>query len=233
MRLTKLGILTVAILLTAVDLASAVSVYTETFNSDAANWRQNVSATSVVYNASGGPDSTAYVSSDFAFASAFSPQVAVLRGHDAFNASNDAFVGNWLAADITQLSAYVRHNVPQPMSFFVRLAKSANSPAVSFSFPTPVPTGTWTKLDFDISYSNPLRTNESMDTSQTFYDDVLSNIGNVQIGILVPQTLVNGTTTSAVYRYDLDNIGIVPEPSSFLLSLGGIAALGCVRRRKR
>jgi len=79
----------------------------------------------------------------------------------------------------------VRHNAPQPLDFFVRLATTNNSPAVSFTLPQPVQPNVWTPLDFGISFSNPLHTNEGPPTL-AFYNGVLSAVGNVQIGVIVP-----------------------------------------------
>jgi len=208
--------------------AHAVGPFTENFTAGTANWRQNTSAVNVNFQAAGGPDGSSHATSPFAFVNATIPQVALFRGHNNFDASGDAFVGDWLAANIVRLSAYVQHNAPQALDFFVRLATTNNSPAVSFTLPQPVPQGVWTLLDFDIGFANPLHTNEGPPT-QTFYNSVLSQVGNVQIGVIVPMSLA---TDATVYEYGLDQVAIVPEPASILLALGCVA-FGLSRRRRR
>lgn len=234
MKLKAFAYLAGGLLLVWTNSALAwIGPFTENFNSGVANWRQNTSATPVILNGSGGPDTSAYVSSDFAFMNATNPQVALFRGHDNFDASGDAFVGDWQAAKIILLSADVRHNAPIALDFFVRLAKSANSPAVSFTLSQPVQPGpAWTHLDFNISFSNPLHTNEGPPT-QAFYDDVLKHIGNVQFGAIVPNLLSTDPIITTTYRYDLDNVTAVPEPTSVLLAIVGLAAGTLMRRRNR
>lgn len=236
MRLSRLGFLTAGAMFFTANLALAVTTYTETFNTDTANWRKNVKTVSLDYSGSGGPDSSGYVTTGYAFSDTASSIPALFRGHNEYDASGDAFVGNWQSPNgITHLTAYVRHNVPQPMSFILRVAVSANSPAVAFDLPVSqlVQPNTWTPIEFDVSFSNPLRTNEGANTL-AFYNNVLQNVGNVQIGIRLPTTLTNGTSASTTYTYDLDNVTTnVPEPAGFLLMLAGVAGVGFARQRKR
>jgi hypothetical protein len=177
--------------------------------------------------ASGGTGNSPYVTTDFAFTTATLPQVPMFRGHNEYDASGDAFVGNWLAGNVGRLTGYVRHNAPQSLDYFVRLATSANSPAVSFTLADPVPANEWTRLDFDISFDNPLRQNEGPPT-MTFYNNVLSQVGNVQVGVLVPMALATDPTA---YRFDLDRVSIVPEPASIVFALGNLAACLIWRRK--
>ena len=235
MRLSRLALMVAGTVLSTANFAMAVAPYTETFNTDFANWRQASSATNAIYTTSGGPDSTAYISSDYAFSSAAAPQVIIHRANDSANSSGDAFVGNWLSAGLNRFTAYVRHNVPQEMHYFLRLAQNPPAGAISFELPYAVQPNVWTKLDFDVSFANPFHTNESMDNSEAWFNGVLSNVVNMQLGIVIPNTLTNGTSASAIYRYDVDNAETsnVPEPASMLLSLAGLATISGVRRRSR
>src|ERR1700752_2360008 len=81
--------------------ASAVTVgYVEDFPINAAGW---VNATSgpLTWNAAGAPDGGSYVSSTLGSIDGFG--TIQFRANDSFNASGDAFVGNWLAAGVTVL----------------------------------------------------------------------------------------------------------------------------------
>jgi len=129
---------------------------------------------------------------------------------------------------VSHLTAYVRHDAPLPLDFFVRIATSANSPAVSFTLPQPVPAGVWTPIDFWIDFANPLHTNEGS-PSMAFYNNVLSNVGNVQIGVLTPGALQG---TAPLYKFALDRVSIVPEPASAILAMF-VAGFGWILRRPR
>jgi hypothetical protein len=201
--------------------------FNENFEAGTADWRENANA-NVNHVASGGVYDSGYVTTEFSFTSADNLQEAIFRGQNNFDSSGDAFVGNWLAAEVSRLRAFVRHDTPVPLEFFVRIATSGNSPAVSFTQPLPVsPGSSWTKLDFDISFANPFRTNEGPPTL-AFYNNVMANVGNVQIGVIVPVELADDPQT---FTFDLDRIGVVPEPSSVILAMCGVA-LAFVRRRR-
>jgi hypothetical protein len=209
------------------NLAAALTYpFTEDFTSNTANWKNSASL-DLAYAPEGGPGDSAHVTTDFSFVAA-GPQVAIFRAHNAFDSSGDAFVGNWLAENVGRLTGYVRHNAPMPLDFFVRLATSANSPAVSFTLPQPIPAGSWEPVDFWIDFANPLHTNEGS-PSITFYNNVLSNVGNVQIGVLTPAELAGNP---ASFQFDLDRVSIVPEPATWIAgSLAAIFGLGWRRTR--
>ena len=208
-------------LVAAVAPSAAVTVpFTEDFVSDTANWK-DVASLDLAQVGSGGPDGGGYVTTEFAFTNA-NPQTGssvLFRGQDLFNSSGDAFVGNWLTAGVRQLSAYVRHDAPEPVDFFARLATPANFPGVIFGASALVQPNTWTRLEFPISQTNPLVTVEGPPGN---YNAALSNIGNLQIGARVPAALAADQTA---YTFDLDKAFIVPEPSSILLLLAA-AAIG-------
>jgi hypothetical protein len=214
-----------AIVLTLGRLSSALTYpFTEDFTLNTANWKNNASL-DLNYVPDGGPGDSAHVSTSFSFVAA-GPQVALFRGQDGFDSSGDAFVGNWLAANVSHLTGYVRHDAPVPLDFFVRVATSANSPAVSFTLANPIPAGQWSPVDFWISFDNPLHTNEGS-PSMAFYNNVMSNVGNVQIGVISGPLLGNPTS----FQFNLDRVSIVPEPASWIAAL--IAAIVGLARRAR
>lgn len=198
--------------LTAV--AAPTVPFTENFSTDTANWKNNGNA-DLTFAPGGGPGDSTYVSTSFVFKSAFNDQIALFRGQSGFDSSGGAFNGDWLTEGVNRLTAYVRHDASEPLDFFVRLALAGGSPAVSFVNPQQVQPGTWTQLDFDISFDNPLHTNEGAPT-EAFYNNVLSQIGRVQIGVIRPASLATSPTPVI---YGLDQVSIVPEPSSVVLAL--------------
>lgn len=210
--------------LTATPLTAAVLPFTEDYAVDSAGWKDAASA-DPVYLATGGPDGSAYVSTSFSFTNSVESDTPVLlRGQDNFEASGDAFVGDWLGEGVTSFSAWVRHDAPVPLNFFARFAGSINFPgAVAVGF-VPVLPDTWTQITFDISAANPqFVTFEGSD-----FNSVFSGIGNVQLGVSVSSSLAG---YSPDVTFDLDQPAITPEPGS-LLGLGCLA-MGWVGLRNR
>lgn len=199
---------------------------TEDFQINTANWRNSASS-SLDFQAAGGPDGSSHVSSNLNFFGTSSTSRIVFRGHDFFDSSNDSFVGNWISAGVGRLSAYVRHNATEPLSFFARIATQNNNPGVAIELPGMVQPNTWTKLDFLVSPSNPLLTIEGPPSA---YNAALGAVGNVQFGLEIPTSLA---LTDFPYTFQLDKVSIgVPEPTSLALLASSITA-GLVRRRRR
>ncbi len=208
--------------LAAATLQAAVVPFTEDYAVDTANWKDAVS-TDPVHVASGGPDGSAYISTLFSFEnSADGDTPVLLRGQDGFDASADAFVGDWIADGVTTFTAWVRHSAGVPLNYFTRFASPVNFPgATAVSF-VPVLPDTWTRITFDISAVNPqFVTFEGSDFATSF-----GNIGNVQIGVSVPAALTGYVPD---VTFDLDKPTITPEPTALgLLTLG---TLWMLRRR--
>ena len=218
-------VLTAAALVLSAGLsASAATVpFTEDFVSDNAAWKDAASA-DLSFVAAGGPDASGYVTTSFNFSgSATGDTPVLLRGHDNFNASGDAFVGNWITEGVTEFSAYVRHDSAVPLNFFARFAGSFNFPgAVAVSF-VPVLPNTWTEVTFAISPFNPqFVTFEGSD-----FNTIFGAVGNVQLGVSVPAALDSADVDVAI---DVDQPTITPEPTS--LGLVTLGALALLRRRK-
>lgn len=225
MRTLNLSIRTFAALVAAASFVSAsagTAPFTEDFTADSANWRDSTSVTPLSWFNNGGPGDSSYASGSFNFVNLVAGNTpAVIRGQDEFNSSNNAFTGDWVAGGINSFSMKVRHNATEPLGYFVRFSGPANFPgmiAVSF---TPVAPGTWTELSFDIVEGNPALFGEGFS-----FTDVFSNIGHVQVGVTVPDGLA-GVDQS--FDFDIDQLSIVPEPTSIaLIALGALALL---RRR--
>lgn len=226
MRTIATGLISLCAVFQAMHLsASAATVpFEESFATGTSNWKNTASA-NPTYVATGGSDGGGYIQTTFAFTSTASTTPVLFRGYDGFDASGDAFVGDWIAEDVTKLTAFVRHNAPQPLSFFTRHASSASFPgAVAVDF-VPVLPNTWTKIEFDTVASSP----QFVSFEGSDFPSVFSNIGNVQIGVSKPSALASDTT---LYTYELDQVSIVPEPASWLLALE-MAAGGLFWHRSR
>jgi hypothetical protein len=180
--------------------ARAVTVpFTEEFQNDSANWRNNNSITPLTWNAGGGPDGSTYASATFNFAgSGAGGTPAIIRGHDEFNSSGGAFVGNWITSSVAGFGVYVRHNTGVPLTFFVRFADPVNFPGAVKVVSTPVASGQWTSIQFpipdpDFVYEGPP------------FPDVFDNIGHVQIGVIVPSSLAG---VNQDFAFDIDKVSL-------------------------
>jgi hypothetical protein len=209
----------------------ATSPFTEDFASSASNWADGSGANLANYVASGGPDGSSYASSTATgLNAADGVRMVVFRGQDEFNSSSHAFEGNWLATGINHFRAYVRHNAPVSLPFFVRFATPSNSPGTGAEDGSLVPPNTWTQMSFDIL---PASINVTLfpEGPPSVFGGTFSNIGHIQIGYTVPAGFGADPNT---YTFGLDQLSIsaVPEPAGWLLAIGCLAT-GVVRRRPR
>lgn len=215
--------------LTTLALASSVSFagvssFTETFESGANGWMQGA-FTSPTFNATGALDGSAYISSSSDLNSAGPFGLIVFRGHDDFDASGDAFVGNYLTSGINRVSFDFRHNAGIDLGVALRVASSSNFPGLAVELNEHVASDEWVTLSFDLDFTNPLLTLEGPPTPD-FFNMVMNAVGNIQVSIDRP----DGLDTPLVVDFDLDNVSITPAPGSLaILSLGGLVA---TRRRR-
>lgn len=213
-----------AIALTAGIANAGVSPFTETFESGANGWLQG-SFSAPTYNATGALDGSAFITSTADLNSAGPFGLTIFRGQDDFDASGDAFVGNYLASGINRISFDFRHSAGQDLGIALRVASSNNFPAFAVELDGPVASGEWVNLSFDLSFFNPLLTIEGAPTPDAF-NAIMQSIGNIQVSADRP----DGLATPLVVDFDLDNVAITPAPSAMaLLGLGGLAA---TRRRR-
>jgi hypothetical protein len=208
--------------------ARATVPFTEDFASGVSNWGDGSGVSLATFVANGGPDGSAFASSTAtAFNFADDNPVVVFRGQHAFNSSSHAFEGDWLGSGINQFSAYVWHDAPVALDFFVRFATASNFPGTAADDGTQVSPHTWTKLSYDISPSNPFLFPEG---PPSFFDATFTSVGNIQIGFSVP---VGFGADSNTYTFGLDqpSIASVPEPASWLLAISFATGLFLRHRR--
>jgi hypothetical protein len=211
--------------------AHAAPPFAEDFTAGTANWRFST-AIDLTAVGSGGPDGSPYVSRTFSFSSLTNPAATstlIFRAHDEFNSSGVAYAGNWASLGVDEVSVYVRHSAPEPLVFNARFANPANFPGASY-FSAPVPANVWTPITFDVTAGSAQLADPTYEG--TSYGFVMSNIGHMQFGVNIPQSLV-GSTTAFTFDLDAVRVNVVPEPATAgLIALVGGAMALVVRRRR-
>ncbi|MBL4699210.1 MAG: hypothetical protein JKX70_10290 [Phycisphaerales bacterium] len=216
--------LTALAAITASSALADVASFTETFESGTNNWLMG-SFVDPIFNATGALDGSAYISSSADLNSAGPFGLSVFRGEDNFDASGDAFVGDYLAGGINRLTFDFRHDADIDLGVALRIAGPNNFPGMGIELPGFVAGGEWITLSFDLDFNNPLLTLEGAPTIE-FFNDVMTAVGNIQVSIDRP----DGLTTPLIVNFDLDNVSITPAPSALaLLTLGGLMT---TRRRR-
>ena len=201
-----------------------VTPFTETFEGGANGWVQGSFADANFFS-SGSIDDSAYIGSTADLNSAGPFGLTVFRGHDDFDASGDAFVGNYLASGINLVTLNLRHNAGQDLGIALRVSGSSNFPGFAVELPEMVASDQWVTLSFELSFANPLVTIEGPPSLEAF-NQVMEAVGNLQLSVDRP----DGLTTPLVVDFDLDNVSITPAPGTLvLLSFGGLVA---TRRRR-
>lgn len=212
----------------SVAFGGTVSPFTEDFEGGANGWLMGTFVAPTV-SGSGALDGSAYVSSSADLNSAGQFGLTVFRGHDDFDASGDAFVGDYLAGGITTISFDFRHNAGIDLGIALRVATSGNTPGFAVEQPSMIASDQWVHLEYELSPFNPLWTPEGGGPGFdpiAFFESVMTSVGNLQVSADRP----DGLTTPLVVDFDFDNIAITPAPASVaLLGLGGLAA----SRRRR
>lgn len=216
----------------AVDAASAATVpFTESFDSGVSGWENSVNFP-LAWTATGGSDGGGYASGTFNF-NGYVPGFGgsgpiVLRASAADNASGGAFLGNWLTDGVASVSFMVRHDAPEAMDFYLRIATAANSPAGAFFASQSVAANVWTLVTFPIL---PLASNCTDAGPPGACTTALSNVGNFQIGTSAPAGLLDD---DVAYTFDIDQVSLnpIPEPGTALLMGLGLAGLAAAGRRE-
>ena len=223
--ITFCTILMVGLFASTTRLMATTLPFTETFSSDVAGWTESSGVGPLTFNAAGGPDGSSYASGTFNFLnSTFGDQgPVVIRGQEPQNASSGAFIGNWIADGITQFSASVRHDAGVPLSYFTRFAAPVTSfpGAIGIVAGPPAPSGVWTDITFPIVNAGP-PFGPFVSYEGTSFAAVFSNVGRIQVGVEIPAALAG---VDQDVTFDIDNISIVPEPSSIMLAVCGLMAL--------
>lgn len=139
------------------------------------------------------------------------------------NAPGSPFVGDYLqgiGGGPVVVAFDVRHDSSVDLSFTLRLATAANSPAVILFNPTLVAAGAgFVSLEYVIDLSNPLLIPAGGDPATT-----LASIANIQLLADNPPVAPEGPVTM-----DFDNVRIVPAPGAGL----AVAAMGVIASRRR
>lgn len=223
----RAAIAVAAVALTVSYARAGVSIpFTEDFTVDASNWVDAVFQPTLTWHAAGGPDGSSYVSTTYNVPDPIPPFGAIaFRGHDEFDASNDAFVGDWKAGQVKEFSFWIRHDATLPIDVFSRFATSNNFPGAAGVWFAPVLPNIWTLITIDVTKNSPQLVLEGSP-----WESVFENVGNVQIGINPSDPLIGQTIT-----IDIDRISMTPAPGALGLLLVGGAWLrpGRVRRARR
>jgi hypothetical protein len=212
-----------------------VVYFTEGFNTGSSNWVDTNSA-ATTWNMTGGVGGGGYISVPYtvpAPASFPANGVVLFRGNDSLNASNDGFVGNWLSLGVTSFSMAIRHTSTAPLNLNFRFASPSNNPGASTSnFTVPVSTE-WQTITIPIYHSvgagNVFQSYGSQPATQTGFNTIFSNIGNIQM------TLGNmtGLSEGSAFTVQIDNPTLsVPEPGSIALGAMGVVGAGLMLRRR-
>ena len=212
------------------ETASAVIVpFQEDFTSNVSGWEDNVQSP-LTFEATGGPDGGSYASTEFSyldFVNPFGGGPVIFRANDSDAASGDAFVGNWITSttDVARVAAWVYHEAPEDLTFFVRVATSFNFPGAVWDNPTVVEPFVWTELVWEMDPHSPFCSEEVVTCAEA-----LASVGNFQIGTNPPPELVDD---EEAYYHAVDKVRLIPEPGE-LVSLGsGLAGLALLGRRRR
>ena len=225
-RIIRLTAALASVALAAASEAATIPP-TEEFAADVSAW-EDAAGNPLFWEPSDSVDDSAYASADmnyFGFSSPFGGGPVVFRANGGDDASGDAFVGEWLGEGVTLVSAWVRHDAPADLVFFLRIASSFNFPGAVFAGTDPVAPDTWTQVLFAIDPNSPLCTGETVSCAQA-----LASVGNLQLGTDAPAVLV---ALDQAFAIDVDKVTIVPEPGTGLLLAAGFGLLGLLRRAQR
>ncbi len=213
-----------AALVVSVGASATTNPFTETFNGDAAGWRDAGGGNIAGWVGAGGPDGSGFITQGTNVNNASFGFVIALRAQGSLGSSGGAFIGNWITEGVASFSFAVRHNAPEPLTIGARFAGAANFPgAVAINF-APVAPNVWTTVTFAISALSP----QFVTFEGSNFASVFSSVSNVQLAYSVPASLA-GTGTQI--QFDADNVGVVPAPGAALVLVSG--SLGLLVRRRR
>lgn len=178
------GIFVMTVTFAFASHASALVVpFTEDFSEDAAGWISN-GTNSLTWHKEGGIENQAFISTT---ATVNAGLDIVFRGNSTHFASDGAFVGNWLTAGVTTFKAYVKHDAPVPLNFFVRLNAGGMGYAAC-SNPITVKPNEWVLISIPIIDSlGPSGIWQSYEGAGKRFEAVFASIKDIQVGLDVAQ----------------------------------------------
>ncbi len=218
--------LVVAVGFVGSSLGSTIG-FVERFENDQAGWTDTSGAVLLDWVSGGGVDGPgdgfARTTFNYVNTSTDDQSPVLMRANVQLGASGGELFGNWIDEDVSEFSAWVRHDAPIPLNYYARFATPFNFPggfALKFA---PVFPNQWTKITIDIDPNNP----EFVTFEGQTFADVFSNVGRVQIGVSTPEALA-GVDRDVVF--DVDSVSIVPEPGGLMLLGGLLGVLGVYRK---
>jgi hypothetical protein len=202
--------------------------YTESFTTSNAGWSGLLVTQPLDHSPTGGVDNGGHVeiqpSTDPA-ASALGGNGPVIFRAPA-SASGGAFTGNWLTSGISTVQAYFRHSLDlAPINIYIRMAGAPGTAGVFFADSQVEQSDGWTLVNFDVTEDNFTVAGGP----GTTYTGVLGNVTQFQFGA---QLLTAVDPASTQIHFELDQVSLVPEPSSLLLFTGVASGLMPWRRRR-
>ena len=214
----------------AVDAQATTVPFSESFDSGVAGWENSVN-NPLTFGATGGSDGGGYASGTFnyfGFANPFGGPL-VLRASAADNASGGAFIGNWTTSGVGTVTAMVRHNAPEALNFYLRIATASNFPGGVFQSTQNIVANVWTQVTFQIVPSSSFCTDEGPPGSSC--PSALAAVGNFQIGTSAPAGLLDD---NVAYTIDIDQVSLlpIPEPGTACLLGLGLAGIAWSGRRR-
>jgi hypothetical protein len=134
-------------------ISHAALPFAEDFDSGANNWKYNNTTDLTVVAAGGAVDDAGFVSRTVTFSTVTSS--VLFRAQAPYGSSSGAYIGDWAAQGVGQVSAYVRHSAPDPLTFVTRLAGGDfNYPGATYDTLTTVAPGVWTPIVFDVTLAS-------------------------------------------------------------------------------
>jgi len=232
MKVRSYLILLVALFAAATRAAALIVPFTEDFSTGNSNWLNGASQ-APTWSATGGVGDSAYISytsPDFTSGGSspfppFPPPFQLMfRANNTANASEGAFVGDWLAGGVSALSITVRHNYDSTLHFYARLASTGGAGAsLAFNNAFALAPDAWTTINIPIVESDP----PFVGYGSGSFSGTFSNIQNLQFGLYLP-----ANTEFTGLRMDIANTSIVPEPRIIGLVAFGLTGLVLLHRRR-
>jgi len=233
-KIRMVRVLAVAAIGLGASSAHAIQIgFEEEFLGGVQGWEDNANDPMTAVT-SGGPDGSSYGSAQFDYTGFVAPFPGsgpiVHRAQDEDGASGGAFIGSWAAEGARGLTAWVRHDASEDLSYILRIATASNFPAVAIAADQgPVAAGGWTQLSFDVRGNNPLCSAESFSPLDTCSDLLLFGMGHLQLGVDAPQALIDA---GELVTFDIDKVQVIPEPGVATLLGLGLAGIGLQRRAR-